>query len=140
MTSGYFFDELHLGQTASLSKTITEEDLLMYSMVCLDTNPIHMNDEAGRQSRFGGRVAHGMLSAGLISALLGTRLPGPGTIYMRQSLKFHAPVMIGQTVDAMVEITDLNLSRKSATLRTRCMVKEDVVIDGEAIVLVPTRG
>jgi 3-hydroxybutyryl-CoA dehydratase len=139
MTSGYFFDELHLGQTASLSKTITEEDLLMYSLVCLDTNPIHMNDEAGRRSRFGGRVAHGMLSAGLISALLGTRLPGPGTIYMRQSLKFHAPVMIGQTVDAMVEITDLNPSRKSATLRTRCMVKEDVVIDGEAIVLVPTR-
>jgi 3-hydroxybutyryl-CoA dehydratase len=84
MTSGYFFDELHLGQTASLSKTITEEDLLMYSLVCLDTNPIHMNDEAGRRSRFGGRVAHGMLSAGLISALLGTRLPGPGTIYMRQ--------------------------------------------------------
>jgi 3-hydroxybutyryl-CoA dehydratase len=139
MTSGYFFDELHLGQTASLSKTITEEDLLMYSLVCLDTNPIHMNDEAGRRSRFGGRVAHGMLSAGLISALLGTRLPGPGTIYMRQSLKFHAPVMIGQTVDAMVEITDLNPSRKSATLRTRCLVKEDVVIDGEAIVLVPTR-
>jgi 3-hydroxybutyryl-CoA dehydratase len=139
MTSGYFFDELHLGQTASLSKTITEEDLLMYSLVCLDTNPIHMNDEAGRRSRFGGRVAHGMLSAGLISALLGTRLPGPGTIYMRQSLKFHAPVMIGQTVDAIVEITDLNPSRKSATLRTRCLVKEDVVIDGEAIVLVPTR-
>jgi 3-hydroxybutyryl-CoA dehydratase len=139
MTSGYFFDELHLGQTASLSKTITEQDLLMYSMVCLDTNPIHMNDEAGRQSRFGGRVAHGMLSAGLIAALLGTRLPGPGTIYMRQSLKFRAPVMIGHTVDAVVEITDLNLSRKSATLRTRCMVKEDVVIDGEAIVLVPTR-
>jgi 3-hydroxybutyryl-CoA dehydratase len=111
----------------------------MYSLVCLDTNPIHMNDEAGRRSRFGGRVAHGMLSAGLISALLGTRLPGPGTIYMRQSLKFHAPVMIGQTVDAMVEITDLNPSRKSATLRTRCLVKEDVVIDGEAIVLVPTR-
>jgi 3-hydroxybutyryl-CoA dehydratase len=139
MTSGYFFEDLHVGQTATLSKTITEEDLQMYSAVSLDTNPIHMDDNVARQSRFGGRVAHGMLSAGLISALLGTRLPGPGTIYLRQSLKFRAPVKIGHTVDAVVEITDLNLSRKSATLRTRCLVKEDVVIDGEAIVLVPTR-
>jgi 3-hydroxybutyryl-CoA dehydratase len=139
MTSGYFFEDLHLGQTATLSKTITEVDILMYSAVSLDTNPIHMDDEAARQSRFGGRVAHGMLSAGLISALLGTRLPGPGTIYLRQSLSFRAPVMIGHTVRAIVEITDLNPPRKSATLRTRCLVMEDVVIDGEAIVLVPTR-
>jgi 3-hydroxybutyryl-CoA dehydratase len=75
----------------------------------------------------------------LISALLGTRLPGSGSIYLRQSLTFRAPLKIGHTVRAMVEITDLNLPRKSATLRTRCMVKEDVVIDGEATVLVPTR-
>jgi 3-hydroxybutyryl-CoA dehydratase len=139
MTSGFFFEDLYVGQTATLSKTITEEDLQMYSAVSLDTNPIHMDDAVARLSRFGERVAHGMLSAGLISALLGTRLPGPGTIYLRQSLKFRAPVKIGHTVDAVVEITDLNLSRRSATLRTRCMVKEDVVIDGEAIVLVPTR-
>ena len=140
MTSGYFFDDLYIGQTATLCKTITEQDLLMYSAVCLDTNPIHMDDAAGCQSGFGGRIAHGMLSAGLISALLGTRLPGPGTIYLRQSLKFRAPVKIGDTVRASVEITDLNLPRKSATLRTRCMVEEDVVIDGEAMVLVPTRA
>jgi 3-hydroxybutyryl-CoA dehydratase len=139
MTSGYFFEDLYVGQTATLSKTITEQDLLMYSAVCLDTNPIHMDDAVARQSRFGGRVAHGMLSAGLIAALLGTRLPGPGTIYVRQSLKFCVPVKIGHTVDAVVEITDLNLLRKSATLRTRCMVKEGLVIDGEAMVLVPTR-
>ncbi len=80
-----------------------------------------------------------MLSAGLISALLGTRLPGPGTIYVTQSLTFRAPVKIGHTVSAIVEITDLTLPRKSATLRTRCMVKENVVIDGEACVLVPSR-
>jgi 3-hydroxybutyryl-CoA dehydratase len=139
MTSGYFFEDLLIGQTATLSKTITEDDILMYSAVSLDTNPIHMDDEAARRSRFGGRIAHGMLSAGLISALLGTRLPGPGTIYLRQSLKFRAPVKIGSTVKAIVKITDLNLPRKSATLRTKCMVMEDVVIDGEAIVLVPTR-
>ena len=139
MTRGYFFEELRIGQAATLSKTITEEDVLMYSLVSLDTNPIHMDETAARQSRFGGRVAHGMLSAGLISALLGTRLPGPGSVYLRQSLACRAPVKIGHTVNAIVEITDLNLPRKSVTLRTRCMVKEDVVIEGEATVLVPTR-
>ena len=139
MTRGYFFEELRIGQAATLSKTITEEDVLMYSLVSLDTNPIHMDETAARQSRFGGRVVHGMLSAGLISALLGTRLPGPGSVYLRQSLAFRAPVKIGHTVNAVVEITDLNLPRKSVTLRTRCMVKEDVVIDGEACVLVPSR-
>ena len=139
MSNGYFFEDLHVGQTATLSKTITDADILMYSAVSLDTNPIHLDEDFARQSRFGGRIAHGMLPAGLISALLGTRLPGPGTIYMRQSLTFKAPVRIGHTVKAVVEITDLNPSRKSATLRTRCLVKEDVVIDGEAIVLVRTR-
>ncbi len=140
MTRGYFFEDLHVGQTATLSKIITEADVQMYSTVSLDNNPIHLDEEAGRQSPFGSRIAHGMLSAGLISALLGTHLPGPGTIYLRQSLKFRAPVKIGQTVTAEVEITDLNPLSKRATLRTRCLVKEDVVIDGEAIVLVPTRG
>ncbi len=139
MTDGYFFEDLQVGQTAGLSKTITEADILMYSAVSLDTNPVHVDEEFASRSRFGGRIAHGMLSAGLISAVLGTRLPGPGAIYLRQSLTFRAPVRIGQTVRAVVEITDLNPPRKSATLRTRCMVKEDVVIDGEAVVLVPMR-
>ena len=138
-SGGYFFEDLHVGQTATLSKTITDADVLMYSIVSLDTNPIHLDEAAARRSRFGGRVAHGMLSAGLISALLGTRLPGPGTITMRQSLIFRAPVKIGHTVQALVEILDLNLPRKSVTLRTTCMVKENVVIDGEACVLVPSR-
>ncbi|HEY0182080.1 MAG TPA: MaoC family dehydratase [Rhodopila sp.] len=139
MSNGYLFEDLHVGQTATLSKTITDADIQMYSMVSLDTNPIHLDEEVARHSRFGGRVAHGMLSAGLISALLGTRLPGPGTIYLSQSLIFRAPVKIGHTVQAMVEITGLNIPRKSVTLRTVCMVKENVVIDGEACVLVPSR-
>jgi 3-hydroxybutyryl-CoA dehydratase len=139
MTSGYFFEDLHVGQTATLSKTITEADILMYVAVSLDTNPIHLDEETARQSRFGGRIAHGMLSAGLISALLGTRLPGPGTIYLSQSLAFRAPVRIGDTVKATVEITDLNPLKKRATIRTTCMVKEETVINGEAVVLVPSR-
>ena len=139
MNNGYFFEDLHIGQTAVLSKTVTEADILLYSAVSQDTNPVHLDEEFAAQTRFAGRIAHGMLSAGLIGAVLGTRLPGPGTIHLRQSLSFRAPVRIGQTVRAVVEITDLNLPRKSATLRTRCLVKEDVVIDGEAVVLVPAR-
>jgi 3-hydroxybutyryl-CoA dehydratase len=125
-----------------VSKTITEADILMHVAVSLDTNhtnPIHLDEETARQSRFGGRIAHGMLSAGLISALLGTRLPGPGTIYLNQSLAFRAPVRLGDTVKATVEITDLNLPKKRATIRTTCMAKEEMVINGEAVVLVPSR-
>jgi 3-hydroxybutyryl-CoA dehydratase len=140
MTTGLFFEDLFIGQTASLSKTITEADILMYSAVSMDTNPIHLDEEIAQQSRFGGRIAHGMLSAGLISAVLGNQLPGPGTIYTRQSLNFRAPVRIGSTVRAIVEITDLNPLSKKATLKTTCMVKEEVVIDGEASVLVPSRA
>jgi 3-hydroxybutyryl-CoA dehydratase len=131
-------EDLRVGQTASLSKTITEADLLLYAAVSLDTNPLHVDEEAARATRFGSRIAHGMLSAGLISAVLGTRLPGPGTIYLRQTLDFKAPVRIGETVTAVVEVTDLKAASKRATLRTRCLVKEAVVIDGEAHVLVPS--
>jgi 3-hydroxybutyryl-CoA dehydratase len=140
MTTGFFFEDLFIGQTATLSKTITEADIQMYSTVSLDTNPIHLDEEIAQQSRFGGRIAHGMLSAGLISAVLGCQLPGPGSIYTRQSLNFRAPVRIGSTVRAIVEITDLNPLSKKATLKTMCMVKEDVVIDGQACVLVPSRA
>jgi 3-hydroxybutyryl-CoA dehydratase len=138
MTSGYFCEDLYAGQTATPVKTITEADVLMYAAVSLDTNPIHLDQAAARQSRFGGRIAHGMLSAGLILAL-GTRLPGPGTICLKRSLTFRAPVRIGHTVQATVEITDLNLPKKRATLRTTCMLKEELVIKGEACVSVPSR-
>ncbi|MBN8875480.1 MAG: MaoC family dehydratase [Rhodospirillales bacterium] len=140
MQDGFAFEDLTIGQSASLAKTITEADILMYAAVSLDTNPVHINAEAAAQSIFGGRIAHGMLSAGLISALLGTRLPGPGTLYLKQSLRFAAPVHIGDTVTATVEVTALTPEKKRATLRTVCMVKETVVIEGEAYVQVPSRG
>lgn len=139
MSTGYYFEDLQVGQTASLAKTITEADILMYAAVSLDTNPLHLDAETARQSIFGERIAHGMLSAGLISALLGTRLPGPGTLYMRQSLRFAAPVKIGDTVRATVEVISLNPDRKRATLKTICTVGETVVIEGEAYVQVPAR-
>ena len=140
MTNGYRFEDLRVGQTASLAKTISEADILLYSAISLDTNPVHIDAETAKHSIFGERIAHGMLSAGLISAVLGTRLPGPGSLYMRQSLRFAAPVKIGDTVTATVTVTALNAEKKRATLSTVCTVKGEVVIDGEAYVQVPSRG
>jgi 3-hydroxybutyryl-CoA dehydratase len=132
--------ELQIGQTASLSRTITEADIQAFATATSDTNPVHFDDEAAREAGFEGRIAHGMLSAGLVSAVLGTCLPGPGTIYLRQSLSFRAPVRIGQTVTATVEITDLKPASKRVTLRTQCLVEGKVVTDGEALVLIPALG
>ena len=140
MTAGLFFEDLQIGQTASMGKTITEADILLYSAISMDSNPLHVDAEAAAGSQFGGRIAHGMLSAAVISAVLGTQLPGPGAIYVSQTLTFKGPVKPGDTVRAIVEITGLNPEKKRATLRTRCVVKEVVVIDGEACVLVPSRG
>jgi 3-hydroxybutyryl-CoA dehydratase len=138
--SGIFFEDLKVGQTASLAKTITEADILLFSAVSMDTNSAHLDEEASKKTQFGGRIAHGMLSAGLISAVLGTRLPGPGTIYMGQTLRFKAPVRIGDTVTATAEVKELNAEKKRAVLITTCTVAGKVVIDGEATVLVPSRG
>src|ERR1700722_4877918 len=140
MTTGRFFEDLKVGQTASLGKTITEADILLYAAVSTDTNPIHIDAEAAKSSLFGERIAHGMLSAGLISAVLGTRLPGPGSLYMRQSLRFAAPVKIGDTVKATATITALNADKKRATLSTVCTVGDEVGIDGEAYVQFPSRS
>jgi 3-hydroxybutyryl-CoA dehydratase len=134
-----FFEDLAVGQTASLGKTITEADILMYAAVSTDTNPLHLNAEVAKASIFGERIAHGMLSAGLISAVLGTTLPGPGTVYLGQTLRFRRPVKIGDTVTATVEVTALDPARKQATLKTVCTVNGKAVIDGEAQVLPPSR-
>ena len=137
---GYAFEDLQVGQTASVGKTITDADILMFAAVSTDTNPVHLDAEAAAQSPFKERVAHGMLSAGLISAVLGTRLPGAGTIYMGQTLRFRAPVKIGDTVTATVEVTGLDAEKKRATLKTTCTVKGKVVIEGEATVLPRSRA
>ncbi|MCS6891662.1 MAG: MaoC family dehydratase [Rhodovarius sp.] len=135
-----FFEDLSIGQSASFGKTITEADVLMYAAVSGDTNPVHINKEVAEASMFKERIAHGMLSAGLISAVLGTRLPGEGTIYLGQTLRFRAPVRIGDTVVATVTVTALDPARKRATLETVCTVGGRPVIEGEATVMVPSRG
>ncbi|WP_160123440.1 MaoC family dehydratase [Rhodovarius lipocyclicus] len=135
-----FFEDLSVGQSASFGKTITEADILLFSAVSGDTNPVHINAEIAANSVFKGRVAHGMISAGLISAVLGTRLPGEGTVYLGQTLKFRAPVHIGDTVTATVTIATLTPGKNRVTLTTVCTVAGKTVLEGEALVMVPSRG
>lgn len=139
-SAGPFFEDLAVAQSASLRKTVTEADILMYVAVSLDANPIHIDAEAAAQSGFGERIAPGMLVASLVSAVIGTKLPGPGTTYLDQSLQFIAPVRIGDTVTARVEVMALNADRKRAKLKTTCLVAGKLVLDGVAYVQVPSRG
>ena len=139
MTDEIFFEDLRVGQKASFGKTVTESDIVLFAAVTGDTNPMHLNAEYAKDTIFGERIAHGMLAAGLITKVLGTQLPGPGTIYLSQSLKFRAPVRIGQTVTATVEVIALHPERHRATLRTLCTVAGEPVLEGEAYVSVPTR-
>lgn len=135
-----YLDEIKPGMTAETAKTITEADILLFAAVSTDTNPVHIDAEAAAKSMFGHRIAHGMLSAGLISAVLGTKLPGPGSIYLGQTLRFRAPVNIGDTVRARVEVTAVDAAKKRATLKTECFVGDKLVIDGEAVVMPPVRA
>lgn len=140
MSDGLFFEDLAVGQTASFGKTITEADIVLFAAVTGDTNPMHLNAEYAKGSVFKERIAHGMLAAGLITKVLGTQLPGPGTIYMSQTLKFRAPVRIGETVTATVEVLALHPEKHRATLRTVCTVAGEPVLEGEAFVSVPSRA
>lgn len=140
MSDGLFFEDLSVGQKASFGKTITEADIVLFAAVTGDTNPMHLNAEYAKTSVFKERIAHGMLAAGLITKVLGTQLPGPGTIYMSQTLKFRAPVRIGETVTATVEVMALHPEKHRATLRTVCTVAGEPVLEGEAFVSVPSRG
>ena len=133
------FEDLELGMSASASRTVSEADILMFAGVSGDTNPVHLDQEFAASTMFGGRIAHGMLSAGLISAVFGTRLPGPGSIYLSQTLKFKAPVKIGDTVVARVTVKELKTEKRRAVFSTVCSVGSTVVLEGEAELLIPAR-
>ena len=137
---GYRFEDLTLGQSASMSRTVSEADILLFAGVSGDTNPVHLDEEFASSTMFGGRIAHGMLSAGLISAVFGTRLPGPGCIYLSQNLKFKAPVKIGQTVVARVTVKELKTEKRRAVFSTVCTCGDTIVIDGEAELLIPAHN
>jgi len=133
--NGYDVEDLHLGMRATFSKTITEADIVLFAAVSGDNNAMHVNEEFAATTRFGGRIAHGFLTASVISAAVANRLPGPGTIYLSQQLNFRAPVRIGQTVHASVSVNAIDRERRRVTLETVCHVGETVVIDGEATVM-----
>ena len=136
---GYKFEELTLGQSAVYARAVTEADIFAFAGVSGDFNPVHVNEELAAASMFGGRIAHGMLSAGFISTVLGTKLPGPGSIYLSQSLKFKAPVKIGDTVVARCTIKELNPEKRKVKFDTVCTVRGKVVVEGEADIMVPAR-
>jgi 3-hydroxybutyryl-CoA dehydratase len=133
--NGYDVEDLHLGMRATFSKTITEADIVLFAAVSGDNNAMQVNEEFAATTRFGGRIAHGFLTASVISAAVANRLPGPGTIYLSQQLSFRAPVRIGQTVHASVSVSAIDRERRRVTLQTVCRVGETVVIDGEALVM-----
>ncbi|MGB0696421.1 MAG: MaoC family dehydratase [Rhodospirillaceae bacterium] len=135
-----YFEDLSVGDTASIAKTVSEADIYAFAGVSMDTNPVHLNEEYAAGTMFKTRIAHGMLSAGFISAVLGTKLPGPGAIYVGQTLKFKAPVKIGDTVTATVEVTELVPEKKFAVLKTTCTVGGKPVITGEATLMIPSKG
>lgn len=138
--SGYCIEDLKLGMEASFAKVISDEDITAFAGVSGDTNPVHLDDVYAAKTRFGGRIAHGMLSASLISAVIGTKLPGPGAIYMSQGLKFRAPVKPGDKVTARVVITEMDDKRRRVTLTCTAHVGDTLVIDGDAMVMVPSKA
>jgi len=132
------FEELTVGMSAERARTVTADDVRRYAEVTGDFNPVHVDAEAAAKSRFGGLIAHGMLSAGYVSAVLGTELPGPGAIYVAQTLKFTRPVKPGDTITARVEVVEVIAARRRVRLATTCRNQHgEPVLEGEATILVP---
>ena len=134
-----FIEDLTIGMSRKISKTIGDAEIEMFATLSEDHNPLHLSDEAAAKSIFGGRIAHGMLSASLFSALLGERLPGHGTIYLEQNLRFLAPVKPGDNVEAEVEVTEIISDRKRVRFNCIARVSGKPVIKGDALVIAPSR-
>jgi len=131
------FDEIRIGQQISYSQTITDSDIKCFAGISGDHNPVHVDEVYASNSRFGKRIAHGLMSAGFFSALFGTKLPGPGCVYVEQTLKFLRPVFIGDTVTASVEVTNIDAKKRRVFFKTICTVMNKKVITGQAEIYVP---
>jgi 3-hydroxybutyryl-CoA dehydratase len=133
------YSDLQMGQSAEVTHTITEEDIQIFGDLSGDFNPLHFDEDWAKTTMFKGRIAHGLLSASFISTAIGMKLPGPGTIYLGQSMKFMGPVRIGDTITAKVEVVGLNDEKQRVTLKTICTnQKQEVVIEGEALIKIMT--
>jgi len=137
---GFYLEDLSVGQSAELARTVTDQDITAFAAVTGDVNPVHLDEAYARTTPFKGRIAHGMLSAGHISAVLGTRLPGPGAIYVSQTLSFKRPVHIDDEVVTRVVVIAIDPKRRFVTLSTVCQVSGKTVVEGEAVVMVPRRA
>jgi 3-hydroxybutyryl-CoA dehydratase len=136
---GYGLNDLTVGMTAAYERVVTEQDVVQFAEISGDHNPVHLDEEYARTTRFKGRIVHGMLSASFLSTTIASRLPGPGTIYLAQNLTFRAPVRIGDLVEARVTVAEIVREKARVVLKTVCRVGDTVVIDGDALVVVPTR-
>ncbi len=134
------FEDMAVGMAASFAKTVTDADLVLFVGVSGDTNPVHLDEDYAGGTMFKGRVAHGALTASFISTVLGTKLPGAGSIYVAQTLKFKAPVYVGDTVTAFVEVISLVPEKRFVIFKTQCFVRDTLVIDGEATMKLPSRA
>lgn len=132
-------EDLEIGMIRHLTKEVSDQDIELFAQVSTDRNPVHLDDGYAQDTIFGGRIAHGMLTAGLVSAVIGEQLPGHGTVYLGQSLKFLGPVRPGDHVRAEVEVLAIDHAKRKVTMDTRCLVDGKKVLAGEAVVLAPSR-
>ena len=133
---GLFLEDLKVGQSAQYKRKITEEDIDLFSKVSGDNNPVHLDEEFAKHSIFKKRIAHGFLSGSLISTVIATKLPGPGSIYLNQTIKFLAPVFIGDTVVAKVTVKEIQSEKKKIVLLTECFISEKKILTGQAEILI----
>lgn len=134
-----FIEDLEIGMTRELSKTIGDYEIEQFAELSTDYNPVHLDDDYAEETMFGGRIAHGMLTASLISAIIGEQLPGHGTIYLKQDIKFIAPVRPGDRVLAQVSVAEIDHMKRRVTLNCVCKVQDKPVLTGQAIVLAPSK-
>ena len=132
-------EDIEIGMSRNLRKVITDRDIEMFAEVSTDHNPVHLDDDYANDTIFEGRIAHGMLTAGLISSVIGEQLPGHGTVYLGQTLKFLAPVRPGDMVNAVVTVTDMDIPKRRVPMETHCEINGKKVLKGEAVVMAPSR-
>ncbi|EDP64243.1 MaoC family protein [alpha proteobacterium BAL199] len=136
----YFLEDLEVGMRAEYERVVTQDMIESFAEVSGDHNPLHLDDNYAKDTIFKGRIAHGLLSAAFISKVFGTVMPGKGSVYISQTLRFLAPVRIGDTVLTVVEVTAIDRDKKRVSFKSRCKVGSTVVIDGDALILVPVRA
>lgn len=135
----YYFEDLAVGMRETIRKKVENEDVIGFAELSGDHNPIHLSEHFARKTRFGGRIVHGLYTASLISAVIGTRLPGPGSVYISQTLNFRGPVMIGDDIDVSVEVVELVEKGRRVRLACKASVGSAVVLDGEGLLSVPPK-